>query len=238
MATAAIQRPDQPWKEDLAVKVICPECKEDPPNLNNYDQFETICDSCGMVLLDREIDQHSEWRTFNNDDSNNDDPSRVGQAANYLLTGDQLATGIAFASGFKNGQLRNTQTKMSNNKNNLMLKAAYNKIESLCDTLNVPRVTVELIKYLYKVQDEAKLFKGKAPNPLKDDVPNPVYAGCIFVGLRQSEYPRTFREVQDHTGVTKKELGRTFKALNTYFQGLNLIKNDESGKCQIGCAPM
>ncbi|KAH1297630.1 hypothetical protein KXX11_007326, partial [Aspergillus fumigatus] len=83
------------WRKNLSAHLICPECREVPPNLEFPDSHETVCGSCGLVLADREIDMHSEWRTFSNDDQNNDDPSRVGDATNPLLNGDQLETQIA-----------------------------------------------------------------------------------------------------------------------------------------------
>jgi len=59
---------DDEWQEDLNVALICPDCKENPPNLvEEFSAGDTICGSCGRVLAERTIDTRSEWRTFSND---------------------------------------------------------------------------------------------------------------------------------------------------------------------------
>jgi transcription initiation factor TFIIB len=198
------------WRENLAAQLICPECKEFPPNLTTPDSHETICGSCGLVLADREIDQHSEWRTFSNDDQNNDDPSRVGDAANPLLNGSQLETAISYGTGgSKVRELHRAQNKMSSEKTNKSLMAAYKEIGALCDGFNIQKNVADTAKYLFKTVDDAKAFKGKS-----QDV---IIAGCIFIACRQCKVPRTFQEIFAVTRVTKKEIGRIYKALEKFF---------------------
>ncbi|KAI1933630.1 transcription initiation factor IIB [Ophidiomyces ophidiicola] len=203
------------WKENLAAQLICPECKENPPNLRTPDSHETICASCGLVLADREIDQHSEWRTFSNDDQNNDDPSRVGDAANPLLNGNQLETHISYGQGgAKARELHRAQNKISSEKTNRALLAAYKEIGALCDGFNIQKNVADTAKYLFKVVDDAKAFKGKS-----QDV---IIAGCIFIACRQCKVPRTFTEIFALTRVSKKEIGRIYKALEKFFTAQNL----------------
>ena len=203
------------WRENLSEQLICPECKEFPPNLTTPDSHETICGSCGLVLADREIDQHSEWRTFSNDDQNNDDPSRVGDAANPLLNGSQLETSISFGSGGRGVRdLHRAQNKMSSEKTNKALMAAYKEIGALCDGFNIQKNVADTAKYLFKVVDDAKAFKGKS-----QDV---IIAGCIFIACRQCKVPRTFTEIFAVTRVSKKEIGRIYKALEKFFASQSL----------------
>jgi transcription initiation factor TFIIB len=204
-----------PWKENLAAHLICPECREIPPNLATPDSHETVCGSCGLVLADREIDQHSEWRTFSNDDQNNDDPSRVGDAANPLLNGNQLETQIAYGTGGAGSRaLHRAQNKMTSEKNNKTLLAAYKEIGALCDGFNIPKNVADTAKYLFKIVEDARAFKGKS-----QDV---IIAGCIFIACRQCNVPRTFTEIFAVTRVSKKEIGRIYKALEKFFTAQNL----------------
>ncbi|EDN05148.1 transcription initiation protein [Histoplasma capsulatum] len=215
LGTANRNEPGTLWKENLAAHLICPECRETPPNLVTPDSHETICGSCGLVLADREIDQHSEWRTFSNDDQNNDDPSRVGDAANPLLNGNQLETQISYgAGGSRSRELHRAQNKMSSEKTNKALLAAYKEIGALCDGFNIPKNVADTAKYLFKIVDDAKAFKGKS-----QDV---IIAGCIFIACRQCKVPRTFTEIFAVTRVTKKEIGRIYKALEKFFTAQNL----------------
>ncbi|KAL3469816.1 cyclin-like protein [Aspergillus californicus] len=217
--TGVTSQPDTaPWRKNLSAHVLCPECKEDPPNLEFPGSHETVCGSCGLVLADREIDMHSEWRTFSNDDQNNDDPSRVGDATNPLLNGDQLETQIASGGSGRARDLYRAQNKQSSEKGNKALLAAYKEIGALCDGFGIQKNVADTAKYLFKVVDDAKAFKGKS-----QDV---IIAGCIFIACRQCKVPRTFTEIFAVTKVTRKEIGRIYKALEKFFTAQNLERNN------------
>ena len=48
---------------DLAVRLICNDCRENPPNLvEDFSSGDVVCGSCGLILGDRIIDTRSEWR--------------------------------------------------------------------------------------------------------------------------------------------------------------------------------
>ena len=83
---------------NLNVTLICPDCKQFPPDLiERFSEGDIICGQCGLVLSDRIVDTRSEWRTFQNDDKNTDDPSRVGDASNSLYDTEDLTTMISYA---------------------------------------------------------------------------------------------------------------------------------------------
>lgn len=211
---AAAMPAPEPWKKNLSVTVICPECKENPPNLEFPDSHETVCGSCGLVLADREIDMHSEWRTFSNDDQNSDDPSRVGDAMNPLLNGNQLETSIASGGSGRARDLYRAQNKQSSDKANKQLLAAYKEIGALCDGYGIQKNVSDTTKYLYKLVDDAKAFKGKSQDA--------VIAGCLFIACRRCNVSRTFSEIHTVTKVSKKEIGRIFKSLNNFFKHKDL----------------
>ncbi|KAI0802778.1 cyclin-like protein [Xylaria sp. FL0064] len=208
---------EQPWQQNLNEIMQCPDCREFPPNLiEEFSSGDMVCASCGLVLGDRIIDTRSEWRTFANDDQNNDDPSRVGDSVNPLLNGSQLETNIAF-EGKDARELQRLQSKANkktdkdSKQSNTALLAAYREISNFCDAMNISKTTQDAAKHIFKLTDDEKLFKGK---PLEA-----VVAGCIFLACRQSNAPRTFREIYALTKVPKKEIGRTFKILEKFLQG-------------------
>jgi len=209
------------WSQNLNVAAICPECKENPPNLvEEFSSGDLVCGSCGRVIGDRIVDTRSEWRTFSNDDQGTDDPSRVGDGANPLLNGSQLATGIAYGEG-KNGDLHRAHGRSTADKATKGLLAAYKEIGAHCDAVNIPKNVSDTAKHLFKLVDDAKAFKGKSQEA--------IIAGCIFIACRQCGVPRTFREIYALTKVSKKDIGRTFKALEKFFAGLNRGANTPSG---------
>ena len=214
-ATVALKA-QEPWVENLSLNLMCRECKEDPPNIvEDFSAGDTICGSCGLVLGDRIVDTRSEWRTFTNDDQNNDDPSRVGDGANPLLNGAQLQTDIAFVGGAsaKSRDLSRTQNKATHDKSTKTLLAAYKEIGSLCDGIGIPKNVSDTAKHLFKITVDENAFRGKSQET--------VIAGCIFIACRQCKVPRTFREIFDLTKVSKPEIGRVFKALEKFFNGRN-----------------
>ncbi len=210
---------EQPWRENLNLQMICRECKEFPPNLKEeFSSGDMVCASCGLVLGDRIVDTRSEWRTFSNDDQGNDDPSRVGDGANPLLNGSQLQTSIAFGEGGRSRELHRAQNKATHDKATKGLLAAYKEIGALCDASNLPKNVSDTVKHLFKMVDDAKAFKGKSQDA--------IIAGCIFIGCRQCKIPRTFREIFALTKVSKKEIGRVFKALEKFFAAQNKERMD------------
>ncbi|KAJ5174392.1 Transcription initiation factor IIB [Penicillium canariense] len=197
-----------PFRKNLSAHVICGECKEVPPNLE-FDSHQTTCGTCGLVLGDRGIDMGSEWRTFSNDDQNSDDPSRVGDAMNPLLNGDQLETSIASGASGRARDLYRAQNKQSSDKANKQLLAAYKEIGAMCDGFNIQKNVADTAKYLFKIVDDNKVFKGKSQDVL--------IAGCIFIACRQCKVPRSFTEIFAVTKVSRKEIGRIYKALEKFF---------------------
>lgn len=167
------------------------------------------------MLADRVIDTRSEWRTFSNDDQGNDDPSRIGDAANPLLNGSQLHTEVGSLDdgGMRTRELQRAQQKSNLDKTNKSLQAAYSQISALCDAQSFPKGVSDQAKILYKKADEGKIIKGKSQEA--------IIAGCIFIACRQQGVPRTFREIYRLTNVSKKEIGRTFKLLETFLGKTN-----------------
>lgn len=213
---------EEAWSEDLNVTLMCPDCREMPPNLvEEFSAGDTICGSCGRVLSERGIDTRSEWRTFSNDDQGNDDPSRIGDAANPLLRGSQLQTEIGFGDGgLKVRELSRAHNKSNHDKGNKSLQSAFGQITTLCDSQNISKTTQDTAKMLFRMTDDEKLFKGKSQDA--------IIAGCIFIACRQHQQNRSFREIFKMTNVSKKEVGRTFKTLEAHIQRLQKQQNKDS----------
>ncbi|KAK1844909.1 transcription initiation protein [Colletotrichum chrysophilum] len=199
------------FRDDLNMVVMCPDCKEYPPNLvEEFSSGDMVCGSCGLVVGERIIDTRSEWRTFANDDQGNDDPSRVGDAVNPLLNGSQLETTIAFGDGRDSKQLARLQNKSQNDKASKSLMQAYKEIGAFCDSINLGKNVSDAAKHIFKLTYDHNFMKGKPQEA--------VIAGCIFIACRQTGVGRTFREIFQVTHVSKKEIGRVFKQLESFLQ--------------------
>lgn len=199
------------YQQDLNVRLICPDCKNPVPNIvEEFSSGDLVCGDCGLILGDRIIDTRSEWRTFANDEG--DDPSRVGAAANPLLSGNQLDTIISYRDGNTgiSRDLSKTQSKSAHVRGERNLLAAYKEIGAMCSAIHLPKTVTDVACQLFKRVDDEKLLRGKSNDA--------VMAACIFIACRQDKVPRTFKEICALTKVSKKEIGRCFKALEKVFE--------------------
>jgi len=209
---AAPKAPETPnYAPDLAVRLICPDCRDPVPNIvEEFGSGDLVCGACGLVLGDRVVDTRSEWRTFANDEG--DDPSRVGAASDPLMEGmEQLDTVISFKDGGSGiaRELQRAASRGQNARSERNIVSAFRDISAMCDQFSLPKTISDIAKQLYKRSDEEKLLRGK---PLEA-----VIAACIFIACRQAHVPRTFREICQLTHVSKKVLGQCYKALEQAF---------------------
>lgn len=212
LAAPQQKAPAQPsFGPDLAVRLICPECRDPNPNIvEEFGSGDLVCGNCGLVLGDRVVDTRSEWRTFANDEG--DDPSRVGAASDPLMEGmEQLDTVISFRDGGSGiaRELQRAASRSQNSRSERNILTAFRDISSWCDQFSLPKTISDIAKQLYRRSDEEKLLRGK---PLEA-----VIAACIFIACRQAHVPRTFREICNLTNVSKKVLGQCYKALEQAF---------------------
>jgi len=70
------QRQQERESEEQSDETLeCPECGSDEI-VTDADQGELVCDDCGLVLDEQQIDRGPEWRAFNH--SERQSKSRVG----------------------------------------------------------------------------------------------------------------------------------------------------------------
>ena len=159
---------------------------------------------------------HSASQTFAGDDQA-EDRSRVGVAFDaYLDDTSDLSTTIslsgdsATAKSLYAAQMRaEAATRPGASLNTPALVAR--KIAHLCDVLVLPHPVVEIARQLYKRAYHEEVFPPRTPL-------DGILAACIFVGCKRARVPRTLQEVAQSMGVTKKELGRRYLAMQKRFQ--------------------
>ncbi|KAI9310980.1 cyclin-like protein [Dichotomocladium elegans] len=196
----------QPYQPNLNLILICPDCKDVPPNLmDEYANGDVVCGDCGLVLMDRIVDTRSEWRTFSNDEQ--EDPSRVGAAADPLLSVNQLDTLISqYDEGTDDARnLRKAHAQATTDKKIRDLESVYSKISAFCNAIALPKTVSDSAKQVYKCAKDDKVLHGK---PI-----DTVVAACLFVGCRQENVTRTYREIAAITHVNAREIGRCQRAL-------------------------
>lgn len=199
------------WRDNFNTHLICPECKQDPPDLiEDTSNADTICGNCGMVLSSRNISYESEWRTFNSDEGKGDDPNRVGEADNELLTGSNSGTTIGggMSSSKESRRLKRVQASQQDSKNDKQLTSAYMIVDQWGERAALPAKVRTTAKQYYKRVYDAGQFKGKNIEV--------VLASCLFLACRQHQVPRSFNEMFSLTNISKKDIGRNYKQLEKF----------------------
>jgi transcription initiation factor TFIIB len=126
------------------------------------------------------------------------------------LNGEQLFSTIGFGNSAASRDLDRAKQKATNSKDDRILQAAYQEIQALCAAMRLTHQVTNTAKHLFKITQQTKAFKGKSQAS--------IIASCIFITCRQSNNLRTFKEITTLTKVPKKEIGRTFKLLEKFFQ--------------------
>ncbi|KAJ4803877.1 Transcription initiation factor IIB [Rhynchospora pubera] len=183
--------------------LYCFECRRETVIIVDHAAGDAICSECGLVLEARSIDESSEWRTFS-DDTNDNDPNRVGGPTNPLLSNGGLSTIITKSSGTRSGSLFSEigrlQNRMSHSASDQALIRAFGKIGDMADRLGLVNTIKDRANELYKRLDE------KSAKSRNQDA---IFAACIYIACRQENAPRTIKEICTAAcGVTKKDLGR------------------------------
>ncbi|TKR69095.1 hypothetical protein L596_021293 [Steinernema carpocapsae] len=174
--------------------------------IEDYRAGDLVCPECGLVVGERLCDIGTEWRSFNNENSKGNDPSRVGAPENRLLGESDLSTTIAvgFGSSEKDQALFNSQRKNKNNTDRQMMQA-IGTINEMGDRIHLTKPIKERAQEYYKRCLDNKICKGK-PTEAKA-------AACIYIACRKESVPRSFKEICAIAMVNKKEIGRCFKEI-------------------------
>ncbi|KAJ3020566.1 transcription initiation factor IIB [Thoreauomyces humboldtii] len=207
--------PQKIFQKDLNDSFYCSDCNDHaPPIVEDFAAGDTICGNCGLVLGSRVIDTRSEWRTFSNSDDNTDDPSRVGAAGDPLLGGmNHIDSTIISQRDGGSGAARDLNRvhgKATNTKNDKSIMTAFKEIQTMCERIGLSKIASDAAKQIYKKADDQKVLRGKTPLS--------IMAACIYIGCREQNLTRTFKEICALTKVSKKEIGRNYKVLMTILE--------------------
>ncbi len=204
-------------KNDTDDKILmnrCPECKCTELIKDNT-RGETICSNCGLVIMEKEIDQGPEWRAF---DSEQEKRRRTGSPMTYTVHDKGLSTVISWDNRDHYGnklsakmkaqifRLRKWQSRTrvhSSIDRNLAI--AMSELDRIASQLNIPRSIKESTAVLYRRATEEKLIRGQSIEAM--------IAASLYCACRLRHVPRTLDEISRKTYVSKKEIGRCYRLL-------------------------
>jgi transcription initiation factor TFIIB len=193
----------------------CPECGS--TNLvHDYDSGETVCSNCGLVLHDQMMDKGPEWRAFTQEEK--ESRSRVGVPTSYSVHDKGLSTAIGrvdrdafgrklpLSTRLQMWRLRKWQIRSRVHSSvDRNLAQAMAELDRLSDKLYIPGPIKEKAAVVYRKSLEKGLVRGRSIAAIA--------AAALYAACRNSETPRTLREIAEASLVDKKDVARCYRLL-------------------------
>ena len=182
---------------------------------------EQFCSKCGYVVSEKINESGPEWRSFQTESGAN--PARTGAPSSLLMHDMGLSTvinpinkdstGKPLSSSMKSTieRLRTWDSRsQSHEPEDRNLRQALNELTRMKDKIALSSNVLEKASYLYRKALEKKLVRGRSISAM---IAASVYAAC-----RDTETPRTLRDVADAANVKRKDIARCYRLLHYELQ--------------------
>jgi transcription initiation factor TFIIB len=193
--------------------VRCPECGS-ADLVTDDERGETVCESCGLVVEEDEIDRGPEWRAF--DAAEKDQKSRVGAPTTQMMHDKGLSTNIgwqdrdAYGNSLSSNQRQKMQrlrtwnerfrTRDSKERN---LKQALGEIERMASALGLPENVRETASVIYRRALSDDLLPGRSIEGIA--------TAALHAAARMAHVPRSIDEVGRVSRVGEAEFERAYR---------------------------
>lgn len=193
----------------------CPECGS-KSTYTDESKGEVICSKCGLVISEDALDFGKEWRSFDSDQF--DERARTGSPQSYVKLNKGLVTMIDRAGRDQRGNRLSARSRAqmyrlikwhkrasisSSMQRNLSI--ALTELRRIASYLNIPDDLVEAAALLYRNAVKKGLIRGRLIEA--------VVAAVLYTVCRAYHVPRTLNEMAEASGLTKKDIGRTYRFL-------------------------
>ena len=199
-------------EEESVDEVTCPECGGSL--VSDAEHGETVCEDCGLVVDEDNIDHGPEWRAF--DSREKDQKSRVGAPTTNMMHDKGLSTNIGWQDKDAYGnQLSSTQrqkmqrlrtwnerfrTRDSKERN---LKQALGEVDRMASALGLPENVRETASVIYRRALSEDLLPGRSIEG--------VSTAALYAAARKAGTPRSLDEISAVSRVEKDEIARTYR---------------------------
>ncbi|SDE71722.1 transcription initiation factor IIB [Halorientalis regularis] len=206
------EEPTESDERESEEQVACPECGGSLAN--DSERGETVCEDCGLVVSEDEVDPGPEWRAF--DAQEKDEKSRVGAPTTNMMHDKGLSTNIgwqdkdAYGNSLSSRQREKMQrlrtwnerfrTRDSKERN---LKQALGEIDRMASALGLPENVRETASVIYRRALDEDLLPGRSIEG--------VATASLYAAARQAGTPRSLDEIDSVSRVDKDEIARTYR---------------------------
>src|SRR2546422_379971 len=201
---------------------VCPECA----SLNlieDFDQGETICQDCGLVLSQNLMSRGPEWRAFTKEEK--DERGRVGIPTSFSIHDKGLSTVIDRVNRDAFGRQLPFETRMEmlrlrkwqirtreHSSSDRTLAQAMAELDRLTDRLHVPANAKEDSAVVYRKALDSGLVRGRAMDAIAAAA---LYVACVLQGEKKTQ-----KEIAEIANVTEVTVRNRYKGLKDAL-GLN-----------------
>jgi len=204
---------DEQIVRSIPAKNSCPRCTKG--SIVTDTNGEIACTNCGYVVTQTSEELGKEWRNFSDDKR---DRARTGAPTTLTKYDMGLNTTIGRGNRDSSGNpitpsMKITMHRLRNwdNRSKLHstdtrnLSRAFNELNRLNDKLALNDMVIEKTAYIYRKAEEKGLTRGRSITSL--------LAASVYSACRDTETPRTLKEIANSCNIKKKEVARCYRLL-------------------------
>ena len=184
--------------------------------VRDYENSEIVCMDCGSVIVARMADRGPEWRAFNKEQR--EKRARAGAPITYTIHDKGLSTVIDWQNKDARGKriaagqkaqiyrLRKWQRRIRvSDASERNLAFALTEMSKIAGDLSLSRSVFETASIIYRKAVKERLIRGRSVRGMS--------AASIYIACRKCGFIRTLEEVAAASGMSKKEIGRSYRFL-------------------------
>ncbi|RLJ08395.1 MAG: transcription initiation factor IIB [Candidatus Aenigmatarchaeota archaeon] len=192
--------------------MVCPVCGSSQISFDPI-RGETVCERCGYVIKESMIDITQEWRAFDEDQRSR--RVRTGAA----LTPTKHDMGVTTEIGKGKGELFKVAAKKRAQYYRLVkwhkrliksrdrnISFAFSELQRLVSFLNLSKAIHERVAKLYQEAVNKGLVRGRSTES--------IISALLYIVCREEGAPRTLDEIAKASGISKKEIGKTYRYIS------------------------
>ena len=185
--------------------------------LTDEDTGEQFCGKCGYVVTEKIQATGPEWRSFQKDGGS--DPTRTGAPSSLTIHDMGLSTVINPQNRDATGKPLTASMKSTierlrtwDNRSQVHepvdrnLRQALSELNKLKDKVAISANVLEKAAYLYRKALEKKLVRGRSISAM--------IAASLYAACRDTETPRTLKDIADAANVKRKDISRCYRLLH------------------------
>ena len=193
----------------------CPRCGKGPMIVDSA-SGEMFCANCGFVVKEKIEETGPEWNAATQEER--EQRARTGSPTSITMHDMGLATVIGRPNRDATGRSLSSATRSTMDRLRTWdsrsqvhasmdrnLRQAFSELDRFAEKLAVHQSVIEKAAYIYRKALERGLLRGRS---ITETIAASLYAAC-----RETETPRTLKDIASASNVKKKDVARSYRLL-------------------------